>query len=101
MKREIPLQASRFTTYASRFTIYASRFTLHDLRFTIYASRLTPCVLRLTKIDLTNQDSVRTFIQNQNPEYVFLAAARVGGIMANDTYPADFSREERVIYEEG
>jgi len=42
------------------------------------------------KLDLRDQASVRTFFSNERPEYVFLAAAKVGGIMANNTYRADF-----------
>lgn len=41
-------------------------------------------------LDLTNQQSVNDFFTSARPEYVFLAAAKVGGILANDTYPADF-----------
>lgn len=43
-----------------------------------------------TELDLTNQLAVREFFTEERPEYVFLAAARVGGIVANNTYPADF-----------
>lgn len=42
------------------------------------------------ELDLTDQQAVRRFFQEERPEYVFLAAAKVGGIYANDTYPADF-----------
>ena len=42
------------------------------------------------ELDLTNQEAVRTFFEQERPEYVFLAAAKVGGIHANNTYPADF-----------
>ncbi|MBI2311636.1 MAG: GDP-L-fucose synthase [Betaproteobacteria bacterium] len=41
-------------------------------------------------LDLTDQRGVRAYFEQQRPEYVFLAAAKVGGILANDTYPADF-----------
>jgi GDP-L-fucose synthase len=41
-------------------------------------------------LDLTNQVSVSDFFRREKPEYVFLAAAKVGGIHANNTYPADF-----------
>ena len=41
-------------------------------------------------LDLTRQDEVEAFFHAQKPEYVFLAAAKVGGIMANYTYPAEF-----------
>ncbi len=42
------------------------------------------------ELDLTNQAAVNTFFENEKPEYVFLAAAKVGGIHANNVYRADF-----------
>ncbi|MBU4318318.1 MAG: GDP-L-fucose synthase [Proteobacteria bacterium] len=45
---------------------------------------------RWTKLDLTNQEEVSGFFQHEKPEYVFLAAAKVGGVQANNTFPADF-----------
>lgn len=42
------------------------------------------------ELDLTNQQAVNHFFETQRPEYVFLAAAKVGGILANSTYPAEF-----------
>ncbi len=42
------------------------------------------------KLDLTRQAEVESFFKSEAPEYVFLAAAKVGGILANYTYPADF-----------
>ena len=42
------------------------------------------------ELDLTQQEAVARFFHDEKPEYVFLAAAKVGGIYANDTYPADF-----------
>src|ERR1700730_5400452 len=41
-------------------------------------------------LELTNQLAVAQFFAQERPDYVFLAAARVGGILANNTYPADF-----------
>ena len=49
------------------------------------------------ELDLTRQDAVERFFDAERPEYVFLAAAKVGGIMANDTKPADFIRENLAI----
>lgn len=46
-----------------------------------------------SELDLTRQDQVEDFFRKEKPEYVFLAAARVGGIMANSLYPADFMYE--------
>ena len=42
------------------------------------------------ELDLTNQAQVQTFFKQEKPDYVILAAAKVGGIHANNTYPADF-----------
>ncbi len=42
------------------------------------------------QLDLTRQDRVEDFFEEEKPDYVILAAAKVGGIHANDTYPADF-----------
>jgi len=42
------------------------------------------------ELDLTNQEEVKRFFETEKPEYVFLAAAKVGGINANNLYPADF-----------
>ena len=43
-----------------------------------------------SELDLTNYQAVREFFEQEKPEYVFLAAAKVGGIHANSTYPAEF-----------
>jgi GDP-L-fucose synthase len=49
------------------------------------------------ELDLTNQAAVEQFFNAEPPEYVFLAAARVGGILANSSYPADFIRENLLV----
>lgn len=49
------------------------------------------------ELDLTNQEAVRIFFKEEKPEYVFLAAAKVGGIHANNTYPADFIYDNLMI----
>ena len=49
------------------------------------------------QLDLTNQSDVDEFFKAENPEYVFTAAAKVGGIYANNTYPADFIMENMLI----
>jgi GDP-L-fucose synthase len=49
------------------------------------------------ELDLLNQAEVNRFFANQKPDYVFLAAAKVGGISANAQYPADFIYENLVI----
>mgnify|MGYP003681876967 CR=1 FL=1 len=49
------------------------------------------------ELDLRNQAAVNQFFESEKPEYVFLAAAKVGGIYANDTYPADFLYDNLMI----
>jgi GDP-L-fucose synthase len=49
------------------------------------------------ELDLTDQRAVAEFFAEERPEFVFLAAAKVGGILANDTYPAEFIRENLVM----
>ena len=50
-----------------------------------------------SELDLTNQQAVNDFFEKEKPEYVFLAAAKVGGIMANSTYRAQFIYENLMI----
>jgi GDP-L-fucose synthase len=49
------------------------------------------------ELDLTNQTQVQNFFQQEEPDYVILAAAKVGGIHANNTYPADFIYQNMMI----
>ena len=49
------------------------------------------------ELDLTRQDAVERFFAASRPEYVFLAAAKVGGILANNSYPAQFLQDNLVI----
>jgi len=49
------------------------------------------------ELDLTNQQAVTDFFESEKPEYVILAAAKVGGIHANNTYPAEFIQENLAI----
>ena len=49
------------------------------------------------ELDLTNQAEVQVFFQKEQPDYVILAAAKVGGIHANNTYPADFIYQNMMI----
>jgi len=49
------------------------------------------------ELDLTNQAAVQDFFLTEKPEYVILAAAKVGGIHANNTYPADFIYQNMMI----
>lgn len=50
-----------------------------------------------SELDLLDQQAVRDFMQQQKPEYVILAAAKVGGIHANNEYPADFIYKNLMI----
>jgi len=50
-----------------------------------------------TELDLTDQQAVEAFFIQEKPDYVFLAAAKVGGILANNAYPAEFIRDNLAI----
>jgi len=60
-------------------------------------SGLGPGQLRLIKVDLTNQKETSKLFQDTKPQCVFLAAAKVGGILANNTYRADFIHDNLLI----
>ena len=70
---------------------------LHDKGYTNLIGKTS------SELDLTDSRAVETFFETEKPEYVFLAAAHVGGIMANNTYRADFiyknlQIQQNVIY---
>lgn len=67
---------------------------MRNLRDRGYANFLTRTHAEL---DLTNQAAVEAFFAAEKPDYVFLAAAKVGGIHANNTYPAEFIRDNLAI----
>ncbi|RNI15815.1 GDP-L-fucose synthase [Methanohalophilus sp. RSK] len=50
-----------------------------------------------SELDLTDQQAVNEFFESEKPEYVFLVAAKVGGILANSTYPAEFIYDNLMI----
>ena len=50
-----------------------------------------------SELDLTDRAAVDRFFGEERPEYIFMAAAKVGGILANNTYPADFIRDNLAI----
>ena len=54
-------------------------------------------IRRSDELDLSNQQQVEDFFTTNKPDYVFLAAAKVGGILANDSYPADFIYKNLMI----
>ncbi|MEP7300814.1 MAG: GDP-L-fucose synthase [Caldimonas sp.] len=64
----------------------------------LHAGGYTHLVLRTrAELDLLDQRAVREFMAAERPEYVFIAAAKVGGIQANDVYRADFLHDNLVI----
>ncbi|MDP2156370.1 MAG: GDP-L-fucose synthase [Nitrospirota bacterium] len=73
--------------YTNIISNYFSKEPLTD-----HGSRIT-----FIKLDLTRQADVEAFFEKERPEYIFLAAARVGGILANSTYKADFIYENIMI----
>jgi GDP-L-fucose synthase len=64
---------------------------LHEKGFLNIISRSS------TELDLTNQLNVHNFLQDESPDYVVIAAAKVGGIHANDSYPAEFVYQNLMI----
>ena len=72
----------------------AGSAVLRALRAAGYAELITRSHAEL---DLTQQDAVREFFEQQKPQAVVLAAAKVGGIGANGAFPADFIRENLAI----
>jgi GDP-L-fucose synthase len=67
---------------------------MRNLQAKGYGNLLT---LTHAELDLTDQKAVELFFQQEKPDYVFLAAAKVGGIHANNTYPAEFIRDNLAI----
>ena len=62
------------------------------------AKGFTNLVTRTSKeLDLTDCKAVQDFFKQEKPDYVFLAAAKVGGILANNTYPAEFIQQNLAI----
>ena len=55
-----------------------------------YSEHINKGYIRFVQVDITDQQQVRELFQKEKPEYVFLAAAKVGGIWANNIYRADF-----------
>ncbi|MFZ1745268.1 MAG: GDP-L-fucose synthase [Nitrospirales bacterium] len=67
---------------------------LHQLQVMGYSDLVTRTH---GELDLTNQQAVEEFFVQEHPDYVFLAAAKVGGILANHSYPADFIYQNLAI----
>jgi GDP-L-fucose synthase len=58
---------------------------------------IVPVTRSHAELDLTDQTAVRNFLQSERPDVIILAAAKVGGIHANSTYPADFIYENLMM----
>ncbi len=67
---------------------------LRNLKLKGYSNLI---VREFSELDLTRQKDVEDFFENEKPDYVFLAAAKVGGIHANYTYPAEFIYDNLMI----
>jgi len=91
-------EASHLTPHSSRISPVSKIFVagsnglvgsalMRRLRRGGYTNLLTP---EIDELDLTNQRAVADFFTAEKPEYVILAAAKVGGIHANNTFPAEF-----------
>ena len=63
----------------------------------LQARGITPIAATSAELDLTDQVAVRTFMGDHKPDVVILAAAKVGGIIANNTYPAQFIYENLMM----
>jgi GDP-L-fucose synthase len=80
--------------YVAGHTGLVGSALVRRLRAAGHENLLTPA---RSELDLTVADQVNDFFREERPEYVFLAAARVGGIMANSTFPVEFLRENLLI----
>ncbi len=67
---------------------------LRNLKSSGYSNIITRTI---DELDLRDQSAVNAFFAKHKPEYVFLAAAKVGGILANNTYPAEFIADNTMI----
>lgn len=67
---------------------------VRHLRSEGFTHLLTPT---RAELDLTDQTAINAFFERERPEYVFLVAGKVGGILANSTHPADFLRDNILI----
>jgi len=80
--------------YVAGHTGLVGSALMHKLKIAGYNDIIT-CTHR--ELDLTRQIEVEEFFAKEKPQYVFIAAARVGGIYANNTYPADFINDNLAI----
>lgn len=71
--------------------------TTHQKQFVKAHPFLKDKAVTIIPVDLTNQEQTKSFFEKHQPEYVFLAAAKVGGIGANTAYPAEFIYQNLMI----
>lgn len=76
---------------------YHTREPKDNLKFNIQHSTLNTNSVKYVKLDLLDSTATEAFFKSELPEFVFLAAAKVGGIVANNTYRADFIYENLQI----
>jgi GDP-L-fucose synthase len=109
----LPWRRKSLTTETLRLTMFSDKVI--DPRSKVYVAghngMVGSAIVRLLKrsgytniitrssaeLDLRNQAAVNSFFQLEKPEFVFLAAAKVGGILANDTYRAEFIYDNLMI----
>jgi GDP-L-fucose synthase len=80
--------------YQLNFIIFASEFNLRHLQSSGYTNLV---YATSAELDLMEKPAVDDFYSSQKPEYVFMAAAKVGGIVANNTFRAQFLHENLVM----
>ena len=80
--------------YIAGHTGLAGSAIMRALKATGYANFV---LRRHAELELTDGPAVRALFERERPDYVFLAAAKVGGILANDTYPADFIHDNLAV----
>jgi GDP-L-fucose synthase len=69
------------------------------IRRRLEADGIRPILRTRAELDLTDRSAVEAFFAQERPDFVFLAAAKVGGILANDQFGGDFIRERfQVLY---
>jgi GDP-L-fucose synthase len=91
--------SSLFTPHSSRIYIAGHRGLVGSAIVRALKARGYDNLLLTTsaELDLRDQTRVNAFFKSERPDHVFVAAAKVGGILANDTYPADFLYDNLMI----
>ena len=91
--------SSLFTPHSSRIYVAGHRGLVGSAIVRALKARGYDNLLLTTsaELDLRDQTKVNAFFKSERPDHVFVAAAKVGGILANDTYPADFLYDNLMI----